>query len=161
MRGKSKTLDIAPKFRKDNGIVTVPSHKYLGHLWAEMKIWQSIINSEAENFAGDNLINKLDSIKVLSALVEKWTSTALQVFARHQKQQEQDKESREAGRRVRLSIVSMSFGSCTGGEEEDEGKDDGEARIAEQFRSMVLLKKAIDAKMAMYECRAAGENGEC
>ena len=153
----------------------VPSHKYLGHLWAEMRIWLSIINSEAENFAGDNLVMKLDVLKHLSDLVEKWTGTALEVFSRHKRESSRAKRGASGskhgstlsttdggdGGRGSVGVASEAGRGTKGGETEGEDEEGGEERnINKQYNRMIQLKRAVDANMAMYSSRAAGENGE-
>lgn len=147
----------------------MPSHKYLALLWAEMKVWQSIINREAENFSGDNLITNQDTLKSLSALVENWSSVALEIFGRHQ--QEQEGGSRPESRSgsgmdmgARLSTASvkgeeLGLGLGVGREGEGEVRKSGEERVAQQLKSMVKLRRVIESKLAGYGCRVLGENG--
>ena len=145
-------LSITPSNPAD-GTVTVPSHKYLGHLWAEMKVWLGVINKEAENFTGDQLVNNQDSIKGLSELVEKWTSIAMVIFGRHQQE-----VGGAASGRVGES-VDMTEGRQSVLDSRGEGEGD-ESKMTQQFKNMVELKRAIETKLTMYESRSSGENGE-
>ena len=228
----------------------MPSDKYLTHLWSDMKIWQSILNSEAENFAGDNLLGKLDTLKYLSSLVEVWTEIAVEIISRHESPSsledgrisigsergsvstakesfyveedgvdtttergsvsaekegrrnvsaekekkgsvsdekegrtissaekerrsvsaEKERRSVSAEKEGRGSTSAGSRGSTSveksvdaptekGSVSVEEEKEEG-GTIAGQYKTMVQLKNAIDTKMALYEDRAAGENGE-
>lgn len=149
----------------------VPTHKYLGHLWAEMRIWLSIINTEAENFAGDNLVMKLDVLKHLTELVEKWTGTALEIFSRHKQESSRAKRGVNSGERGSTDGGDGGHGSvgvaseANQGTKEEEtggrGEEGSEDRsVDKQYRRMIQLKRAIDINMAVYSSRASGENSE-
>ena len=71
-------------YRNSEGTVQLPNRKKVERLWNDLKIWQNVINEEAEHFTGDILINSQDELKSLTSLVQKWTEVSLQLFTRHQ-----------------------------------------------------------------------------
>ncbi len=119
-------------FSGPDGSVTVPSRTQLGQLWAEMEIWQSVINREAENFTGEALVASKEELKSISSLVEKWNGIALKLFSRHQ-----------------IASSDGSFGHLYGAD-----------RTAQQKAKMLQINRAISSKLEECDIRLTGDNGE-
>ncbi len=69
-----------------------PSRTQTEQLFSDIKLWEDIIDKEADNFAGDNLVNHQEELSCLQSLMEQWTDVAVKVFTRHQEGEEQSPE---------------------------------------------------------------------
>ncbi|XP_004425229.1 PREDICTED: axonemal dynein light chain domain-containing protein 1 [Ceratotherium simum simum] len=49
----------------------------------DFKQWQMMLNEDKDKFAGDLLVSKYDSLKIIKHLQENWTDIGLGIFGRH------------------------------------------------------------------------------
>ncbi|XP_006867167.1 PREDICTED: axonemal dynein light chain domain-containing protein 1 [Chrysochloris asiatica] len=55
----------------------------LDTIYAEFQQWIKMLNDDKEKYAGDILLSKYDSLKIIKHLQENWTDVGLGIFVRH------------------------------------------------------------------------------
>ena len=50
-------------------VARVPNREKVEQLWAALKVWQAVINEEAEYFVGDALLQGQEKVKSVTKLV--------------------------------------------------------------------------------------------
>ena len=63
-----------------------PNESQMEKLFSDIKVWQDIVNQEAENFTGDSLLNRQEELSSLTSLMEQWTEVSVTLFTRHQEE---------------------------------------------------------------------------
>ncbi len=71
-----------------------PSRSQTEQLFSDIKLWEDIVNQEADNFSGVTLLDCQEELSSLQSLVDKWTEVALLMFNRHQGEGTQSPENK-------------------------------------------------------------------
>ncbi|XP_015441661.1 axonemal dynein light chain domain-containing protein 1 isoform X1 [Pteropus alecto] len=71
-------------FRNDNmNILSLNEGNTVESILSDFKHWQKILNEDKDKYAGDFLVSKYDSLKIMKYLQENWTDIGIGIFRRH------------------------------------------------------------------------------
>ena len=117
-----------------DGGVEIPTEDVLRQLLGELKVWQDVINGEAEQFAGNSFLARQEELKNLFILLDQCTDISIELFTRHHK-------LLSCERTPSMSAMIVTNDTC------------------KLSWRMAAIMQALDEKLATCSSRVRGENG--